>query len=136
MLIPSPPGRSYSGRLKYLQNCDSVLMTHSRTWIEPHHHLLVSSGPDQNFVEVQDNFSDLEHAVLSLLADQAKAERIAKNGVATFRDRYLTPAAQACYLRALVRAWADVSFVPEEWVADGAEAGRRKMRGIPFESFV
>jgi hypothetical protein len=97
--------------------------------------LLISSGPDQNFVEVQDNFSDLEHVVLSLLADQAKAERIAKNSVSIFRDRYLTPAAQACYWRVLIRAWADVSFVPEVWEVDGAVVGGRKIRGTPFESF-
>jgi hypothetical protein len=122
--------------LKYLQNCNSVLIAPSLTWIEPHHHLLISSGPDQNFVEVQDNFSDLEHAVRSLLADQAKAERIAKNSVLAFRDRYLTPAAQACYWRALIRVWADVSFIPEKWEADGAVIGERKIRGTPFESFV
>ncbi|KAJ8071408.1 hypothetical protein OCU04_001729 [Sclerotinia nivalis] len=30
-------GRSYSGRGKYLQNCNSVIIIPKRTWVEPHH---------------------------------------------------------------------------------------------------
>jgi len=123
-------GRSYSGRGKYLQNCNSVVFMSNRTWVEPQHGLLVSSGPHQNFVEIQDDFSDLEEKVLELTADQEKAKRIAKNSVDTFRDRHLTPAAQVCYWRKLIRSWATVSFVPEKY-----QPGTRKQRGISFETF-
>ncbi|KAH8595077.1 glycosyl transferase family 90-domain-containing protein [Bisporella sp. PMI_857] len=125
-------GRSYSGRGKYLQNCNSVVFMRRPTWIEPHHAVLSSSGPSQNYVEIKDDFSDLESKVLELLADQEKAKRIAENSVRTFRDGALTPAAQACYWRELFRGWAGVSFVPEGWVA----GARGKRRGVPFETWM
>ena len=66
------------------------------------------------------------------MSDPERAMAIANNSVATFRDRYLTPAAQACYWRQLIRSWAEVSFQPEGWeVVDG----KRKVRGVPFETF-
>ncbi|KAH7319226.1 glycosyl transferase family 90-domain-containing protein [Rhexocercosporidium sp. MPI-PUGE-AT-0058] len=63
-------GHSYSGRGKYLQNCNSVVIIPKRNWIEPHHSLLKSG---ENFVEVKEDFSDLEETILSLLADPTKA---------------------------------------------------------------
>jgi len=94
-----------------------------RNWIEPHHSLLVSAGPDQNFVEVKEDFSNLESNILELLDDPEKSQRIAQNSVDTFRDRFLTPAAQACYWRQLILGWAEVSFVPEVLMADGTSTG-------------
>ena len=108
-------GISYSGRLKYLLNCQSVSIIHERGWIENFHHLLVAEGPNQNYVEVQRNFSDLPEKVEQLLSDPERVERIANNSVATFRDRYLTPAAQACYWRRLFWAWHSVSFEPQAY---------------------
>ena len=131
MLTPHTIGRSYSGRGKYLQNCNSVVFMSNRTWVEPQHSLLIASGPNQNFVEVQDDFSDLEKEITELVRDQDKAKRIAKNSVDTFRDRNLTPAAQVCYWRKLIRSWAKVSFVPERY-----EPGTRKLRGVSFETYV
>lgn len=126
-------GRSYSGRGKYLLNCRSVSFIHKREWIEPHHAALISSGPEQNFVEVERDFSDLEAKVKELINDPERAITIANNSAATFRDRFLTPAAQACYWRQLFKSWAEVSFTPEGWeIVDG----KRKVRGVPFESFV
>ena len=63
-----------------------------------------------------------------------EAERIAKNSVRTFRERYLTTAAEACYWRALIRGWAEASFKPRGFVI--GPDGRQKMRGIRFENFV
>jgi len=103
----------------------------NRTWIEPQHDLLISSGSSQNFVEIRDDFSDLEDKIFDLITDQEKAKRIAKNSVETFRDRHLTPAAQVCYWRKLIRSWATVSFVPEKY-----EPGTRKLRGVSYETFV
>ncbi|KAF2268075.1 hypothetical protein CC78DRAFT_565850 [Lojkania enalia] len=104
-------GHSYSGRGKYLLNCASITIMHRAEWIEPHHHLLVPSGPLQNFVEVERDFSDLEEKVEELLQDPERAKAIVNNSVATFRDRYLTPAAQACYWRQLFLSWASDSGV-------------------------
>jgi hypothetical protein len=128
-------GRSYSGRGKYLQNCNSVVIIPKRTWIEPHHNLLVSSGHNQNFVEVEKDFSNLEDRILELLDDPNRAKLIAQNSVDTFRDRYLTPAAQTCYWRRLIVGWAEVSFAPEARKI-GNDGILHKVRGVPFETFV
>ncbi|KAH8145906.1 uncharacterized protein LAJ45_10048 [Morchella importuna] len=122
-------GASYSGRLKYLQNCRSVVVAHRLQWIQHHHPLLVSEGPEQNFVEVDDEFVGLEAAMEELLADDARAERIAGNAVRVFRERYLTGAAEVCYWRRLVRGWRDVSFEPSFYDEKG------EWRGVPAESY-
>jgi hypothetical protein len=108
---------------------------HKRTWIEPHHALLVAEGREQNFVEVNEDFSDLEEKVTELLAHPGRAEQIALNGVKTFRDRYLTPASQTCYWRELIRGWASVSFEPDPWDVN-EEDKTRTIRGVPYETFV
>ena len=54
-----------------------------------------------------------------------EGKRIANNSVRTFRERYLTPAAEACYWRKLIKGWSEVSFEPE-----------RKARGMRVENFV
>ncbi|MCJ1232617.1 hypothetical protein MMC14_000570 [Varicellaria rhodocarpa] len=51
----------------------------------------------QNFVEVERDFSDLDAKMEHLLAHPEEAKRVADNSVKTFRERYLTPAAEACY---------------------------------------
>lgn len=60
----------------------------------------------------------------SLIQDPAEAQRIAKNSVETFRERYLTQAAEACYWRALWRGYASVSESVET------------KRGTRFETFL
>jgi hypothetical protein len=127
-------GWSYSGRGKYLQNCNSVVIIPKRVWIEPQHALLVSSGPLQNFVEIEEDYSDLESVMEELLANPEKAKMIAQNGVDTFRDRALTPAAQACYWRKMLAGWAEVSPKAERWEhVAGARIGKR--RGVDFETY-
>ncbi|KAL4926119.1 uncharacterized protein BDV17DRAFT_293742 [Aspergillus undulatus] len=101
MFIAHVEGRSYSGSLKYRQACRSVIVAHQLQYIQHHHYLLVPSGPHQNYVEVSRDFSDLAERIEPLLDDPQRAERIADNSVRTFRERYLTPAAEACYWRAL-----------------------------------
>ena len=125
-------GRSYSGRMKYLLNCRSVIVSHSLIWIEAHHGALESKGPNQNYMEVRRDWSNLEDAVMHLIEHPELAEMIAENSVKTFRDRYLTPAAEACYWRSLIRGWASVSFEPQFF----ADEEKKKWRGVPFESFV
>jgi hypothetical protein len=68
-----------------------------------------------------------------LLANPAEAQRIADNSVATFRERYLTPAAEACYWRSLWEEYAAVSESPALWAEKGE--GRKK-RGLRYETFM
>lgn len=125
-------GNSYSGRLKYLQACRSVIVAHKMDWLQHHHPLMSSAGPNQNFVEIERDLSNLEQTITYLQKNDAQAEQIATNNVETFRERYLTPAAEACYWRRLIRGWAQVSFEPEFYKVVN---GTKEWRGLPFESF-
>lgn len=134
-------GRSWSGRLKYLLNCDSVTMIHEREWTAHYYSLLKADGPEQNFVPLKRNFSDLKKKVKHYLSNQDEAQRIADNAVATFRDRYLTLAAEACYWRRLIEGWNEVAETPEIYEdvqrnISGKMETRRMMRGIAFEELV
>lgn len=135
-------GNSWSGRMKYLLNCRSVLMSHKLEWKEFYHHLLVPSGPDQNYVELALDFSDLPERMDYYLKNLNEAERIAENSVQTFRRRYLSPAAEACYWRRLIHGWAEVQgFEPELYEEEHLQnnSGQAKkingLRGKPFEGF-
>jgi hypothetical protein len=85
-------------------------------------------------MQVKQDWSDLEEKMEWLIAHPIEAARIAKNNVDVFRDRYLTPAAEACYWRRLIHEWAAHSdFEPEFFrMVEGEE----KWRGLPYESFV
>ncbi|OCK73490.1 hypothetical protein K432DRAFT_364806 [Lepidopterella palustris CBS 459.81] len=135
------PGRSYSGSMKYRQICRSVIISHKLQWIQHYHYLLISNGTNQNFVEVERDFSDLDVTMEHLLANPEDAKRIADNNVKTFRERYLTAAAEACYWRALIRAYAEVSFEPELYELNDAVGVKGHhswpdRRGVRFETFV
>lgn len=126
-------GNSYSGRLKYLQSCKSVVIAHQMDWIQHHHPLMRPTGPDQNFVEVDRDFTQLSQKINWLEEHDDEAARIASNSVNTFRQRYLTPAAEVCYWRRLIHAWAEVSFEPEFFKEiDGSKV----WRGLPVESYL
>lgn len=56
-------GYTYSGRLKYLQLCNSAPVVHHLKWIEHHHGLMRASGPNQNYIQVENDWSDLERKV-------------------------------------------------------------------------
>ncbi|MCJ1286564.1 hypothetical protein MMC26_005910 [Xylographa opegraphella] len=135
MFLAHAEGRSYSAALKYRQACRSVVVIHKMQWIQHHHYLLVSNGTQQNFVEVERDFSDLESKIAYLLQHPDEARRIADNGVKVFRERYLTAAAEACYWRALIRGWAEVSFEPELYEMDEL-SGQARARGLRIESFM
>ncbi|KAJ5625429.1 hypothetical protein N7510_001738 [Penicillium lagena] len=135
MFLAHTEGRSFSGRGKYLLNCRSVVISHPLAWREAHHAALVSSGPDANYVEVDRDFADLPHKIDYLIDHPEVAERIANNAVRTFRDRYLTPAAESCYWRHLVRQYASVcDFEPVLFSID--RDGRKQPRGMPFEMWL
>ncbi|KAK4502783.1 hypothetical protein PRZ48_006209 [Zasmidium cellare] len=145
MFVAQTEGNTYSGRLKYLLNCHSILFSHELEWIELYHHLMKKNGPDQNYIQVKRDFSDLPGHMnkLSKPANFPVSQRIADNARRTFRERYLTPAAEACYWRAMIRGWASVQgFTPEFWVevkeydkVAKKEKTKRKPRGAPFEAY-
>ncbi|KAH8148510.1 uncharacterized protein LAJ45_07613 [Morchella importuna] len=121
-------GVTYSGRLRYFQHCRSIIITPRLAWRQYQSFLLQSSGPDQNYVEVAPDWSDLEEKVQYYLDHPIEAERIANNTVRLFRDWYLTPAGEVCYWRKLFQGWASA----------GGEVGELKLeeRGRSWESYV
>lgn len=143
MFVAQTEGHAWSGRMKYLLNCRSILMAHKLHWIELYHHLLVQSGPEQNYVQLNADFSDLEEKMDYYLSHIDEAEHIADNSVNTFRRRYLSPAAEACYWRKLIRGWSTVSFTPtlyEEVDETDSITGKtrkvQRLRGKPYEGFL
>ncbi|KAK8033855.1 hypothetical protein PG991_003253 [Apiospora marii] len=107
-------GLSWSGRLRYLLNCESVPLVHEREWVAHFYPLLQSRGPHQNYVAVKRDWSDLADRMKELENNPTRARRIAHEVTSFFRDRYLTPAAEACYLRRMVTVYATVqNFEPQ-----------------------
>ncbi|EER25372.1 hypothetical protein CPC735_064720 [Coccidioides posadasii C735 delta SOWgp] len=130
MFVAHVEGRAFSSSLKYRQACRSVIVAHKLQYIQHHHYLLQSDGPHQNFVEVERDFSDLSEKMSELLANPEMARKIADNSVKTFRQRYLTRAAEACYWRELWEGWASASRgnpMPDELPDE---------RGLRYESFL
>lgn len=111
-----------------------MIIAHKLQYIQHHHYLLSSHGPTQNYVEVERDFTDLPAKMARLLANSTESQRIADNSVRTFRERYLTPAAEACYWRTLWGGYASMSEKPQLWVKDGE--GKRRKRGLRYETFV
>jgi hypothetical protein len=125
-------GGSYSGRLKFLLNCDSLTVIHDLLWRTHFSHLLEREGPRQNYIAVQRDFADLEEKVEYYLEHPDEAEQIVGNAVATFRDRYLAPAAQSCYLRRLVQGYSTVAETPNVYRTpkEGQTVPMRRGRGF------
>lgn len=74
-----------------------------------------------------------------LIANPEIAQRIAENGAKVFRDRYLTPAAQSCYTRRMINAWAELqAFEPQLWVDKEDINGHKvlSLRGKSFETWM
>lgn len=130
-------GTTWSGRLKYLLSCHSAIFIHPLSWHTHLYHLLAPDGEKQNYVPVQADWADLPGKMDELLAVPEKARLIADNAAATFRDRYLTPAAQTCYWRRLFKRWADVAWTPDPFNRTATEIdGYEKVRGMTFEEYV
>ncbi|KAF2486557.1 glycosyl transferase family 90-domain-containing protein [Neohortaea acidophila] len=133
-------GRSWSGRLLFLLNCNSIPVVHDLKWTTIFYHLLKPSGPEQNYMPVRRDWSDLEEKITHFLANPDEAQRIADNAVAQFRSRYTSPAAEACYWRNLIRGWSEVAFDPEVYETVTVEYGgktveKQQLRGVAFEEF-
>ncbi|PNS15649.1 Guanylate kinase [Sphaceloma murrayae] len=133
-------GTTWSGRLKYLLNCRSATVIHTSEWITHIHHLLKDQGPEQNHISVARDWHDLKGKVRYYSEERDEAQAIADRAAATFRDRYITPAAEVCYWRRLFREYAKVAFQPALY-EDENEKGvydprRQVVRGMPFEEWV
>ncbi|KAF2425797.1 hypothetical protein EJ08DRAFT_638369 [Tothia fuscella] len=126
-------GNAWSGRLRYLQNCNSITLIHDLKFMAHYYDLLEAEGENQNYIHVKSDFSDLEEKIKYYQANPELAQRIAANSVNTFRDRYLTPAAEACYWRRMIRNWAEVQAFEPEAYHKPDKSGFRKQRGIDWE---
>lgn len=136
-------GRSWSGRLKYMLNCDSAAIIHDLDWAAWYYHLLVPDGRKQNYIPVQRDYMDLEKKMKKYTKspELMDAQAVADNAVKTFRDLYLTPAAEACYWRRLVRSWSEISFEPEvshevSVNISGVPTTETRLKGVAFEEFI
>jgi EGF-domain serine glucosyl/xylosyltransferase len=99
-------------------------------WAEFATHLMKADGPEQNFIEVNRDWSDLSKKMSYFVNHQQEAKAIAERSHRLFNHQYLTPAAVNCYLRALFRGWAKVQgFEPAIF-----EGENQTPRGIPFEA--
>lgn len=98
-------GATYSARLKYLQHCNSVIITHEQKWTTPLSHLLKTEGVEQNVVVVGSHFKGVEMVIEDLLLNDEKAKRIARNSQETFGKRYGRLGAEVCYWRQLIRGY-------------------------------
>lgn len=80
-----------------------------------------------NTIFVKPDWSDLEDTIMYLRDNPDVAERVARNQRESIVERgYLSPAAEVCYWRALVRGWSGVVRGDESW--EGVE-------GVRWEGF-
>lgn len=116
-------GVAYSGRSKFILGCQSAVIMHPLEWEQHFHPALISdsASPDQNHIKLSGEFFenlpqtmhsliqeeiDVQGSVLSVTRSATTTgERIAKNAKRTLTDRYLTPAATACYIRAALLSY-------------------------------
>lgn len=63
-----------------------------------------------------------------------EADRIINNAVNTVRNKYMTQAADSCYLRALIRGYASVAFKPQLYQPLTDDRIKR-LRGMPYDIF-
>ncbi|GAA6063847.1 hypothetical protein JCM10212_003594 [Sporobolomyces blumeae] len=108
-------GYAYSGRLKYLMQCRSVIVAHEQQFTQ-HFHVKINDdprSPAQNLVTVPGgDFARLPEVMEDLLKDDEKAKRIAQNSYDHWRH-WLSPASIDCYWRRLFREWAELqTFTP------------------------
>lgn len=128
-------------RLIYLLNCRSLSFVHDLEWTTHIYHLLKPDVPDQNYVPVKRDFSDLEKNIEKYLQNPVEAQRIADNAVSTFRDRYTSPAALSCYWRRLIQRYSEVSFTPDPFedtqvTISGTSMPKKQLRGVSFEEIL
>ncbi|KAK4702676.1 hypothetical protein P7C70_g3546, partial [Phenoliferia sp. Uapishka_3] len=114
---------AYSGRLKYLLNCKSVVISHPLHW-DQHFHAAFDSdpnSPNQNIVMLGGNdWEELPETMEFLEGNPERAKLIAENARRTLAGRYLTPASTACYWRRMLVEYAKTQkFKPQ--IGDGKD---------------
>ena len=120
-------------RLKTILNCDSVPIINDLTSVTHYSHLLETNI---SYVPVAKDFSNLADQVEYYLVDEEEAQYIADSARMTFRERYTTPAATACYWRKLLRVWSSVSFAPTLYGESYPQAGDWKIRGVSLDEYL
>jgi hypothetical protein len=139
-----------SGRLRYHQACASVLLTPRLNYLEHTSHLnhavpsttLLSSAAlphfalsnfsEANAIQVSEHWSDLEATVKYLRAHPDVAKGIAQRQRRLMvEEGYLSPAAETCYWRALIRGWSKVAMANE---SDG-DTGWGGVEGVGWRTF-
>ncbi|EME46899.1 hypothetical protein DOTSEDRAFT_33423 [Dothistroma septosporum NZE10] len=99
-------------------------------------HLLQKDGPNQNFVQVKRDWSDLEQKVRYYFDHPHEAERIISNAIKTFREKALTRAAISCYVRRLIHGYASVASDPVVYKPAKFDGRAKYTRGVGFEQFM
>lgn len=157
-------GITYSGRLLFHQACASIILTPPPTYLLHNTHFMrpifsssffperkapakgvynwairwpKTYGPSEaNIIFVEPDWSDLEETIMYLRNHPEIATGIAERQRELF-TRYLSPAAETCYWRALIRGWSKVAEPYYEdggwagWDAEGVENGE----GMRWETF-
>ena len=119
-------GISYSGRLKFNMLCSSVIIGPRPYWLEFWSHLIV---PGFNYVAVNRDWSDLLSTHGKLEEDGDTTAEIAANAVRTME--YLDTRGVSCYLRELVRRYADAC----RWTVEEPDMGpvrERRRAGVDW----
>ncbi|TGO17688.1 hypothetical protein BTUL_0015g00230 [Botrytis tulipae] len=157
-------GITYSGRLLFHQACASVILTPPPTYLLHQTHFMrpifsktflsarelsakseydwTTRWPntyglsEANIIFVEPDWSDLEETIMYLRNHPEIGNGIAERQRELF-TRYLSPASEACYWRALIRGWSKVAEPHYEdggwarWDAGGVEDGE----GMRWETF-
>lgn len=147
-------GIGYSGRLQFHQLCESVILSPPLDWMQHTTHLVKPAFSstilgkenvqypskaerkrwpndydvdEANMIFLASDWSDLEELVVWLEKHPAVAAGVARRQRETYYGGgYLSPAAEVCYWRSLLRGWAEVARpVGEHWFQPGT----------PFEQF-
>ncbi|KAJ3020645.1 UNVERIFIED_CONTAM: hypothetical protein HDU68_010076 [Siphonaria sp. JEL0065] len=136
-------GHSYSGRFKlsviYLLNCKSLTLVDKLDWDQHFHHLLNHdpTSPTQNMILVPPPIKQtLPKVMKELLRNHEKTNLIIENSWNALRNRYLTPAANACYWRYLLSQYATVlEFEPSLELGKGRGGAGGTGKAAPYEAF-
>jgi hypothetical protein len=143
-------GIGYSGRLQFHQLCESVILSPPLEWLQHTTHLVKpafsstilgtsSKFPtayereewpqeypvaEANMIFVASDWSDLQEIIDWLEDNPAVAQGIARRQRELYHDEgYLSPAAEACYWRSLLRVWSELARpVGDEWNQKGISA--------------
>ncbi|KAK8108020.1 endoplasmic reticulum-resident kdel protein [Apiospora kogelbergensis] len=124
-VLVHPDSQSTFNRLDSLL-CASVNVMSNPKWVHLYHGLMYSKPSQtnesqsllsefQNVLLVEKAGPGLENGTPDLVRNTEIAKVMASNTVETFRHRYLTEAATACYWRELILMYSEVSYSPKAY---------------------